>query len=76
LPRPLLRRSGAMAHGEAELSTVAADEERRKSAEHASTPAPAAAVEKQPCPQAAKAWAWWESVGAPRYHVAPMVDQV
>lgn len=22
------------------------------------------------------AWKWWESIGAPKYHVAPMVDQV
>jgi hypothetical protein len=25
---------------------------------------------------AEKAWAWWDSMGAPKLHVAPMVDQV
>ena len=24
----------------------------------------------------AQAWEWWNSIGAPKYHVAPMVDQV
>ena len=24
----------------------------------------------------AQAWEWWQSIGAPKYHVAPMVDQV
>lgn len=24
----------------------------------------------------ANAWEWWQSIGAPKYHVAPMVDQV
>ncbi len=25
---------------------------------------------------AERAWAWWEGLGAPKLHVAPMVDQV
>ena len=27
-------------------------------------------------PQAEAAWALWRKLGSPRYHVAPMVDQV
>ena len=27
-------------------------------------------------PHAARAWEWFRSMGSPRYHVAPMVDQV
>ena len=23
-----------------------------------------------------QAWEWWTNMGAPKYHVAPMVDQV
>lgn len=29
-----------------------------------------------PAPQAEKAWAFFRSIGSPKYHVAPMVDQV
>lgn len=43
-------------------------------------PAPAQPVEggsmTGAVPHAEKAWAWWRSIGAPKFHVAPMVDQV
>lgn len=29
-----------------------------------------------PPPHAEQAWAWFRSIGAPKLHVAPMVDQV
>ena len=46
-------------------------------------PPPLPADAKVPAPppsdldaHVAQAWEWWNSIGAPKYHVAPMVDQV
>lgn len=36
----------------------------------------AAVNDAEAVPQASKAWEFFRSIGSPKYHVAPMVDQV
>ena len=48
-------------------------------AEEAASPSAAMSLlqaKKQLVPHAAKAWEFFRSIGSPKFHVAPMVDQV
>ena len=53
--------------------------EANAAAEEAASPSATMSLqqaEKQLVPHAAKAWEFFRSIGSPKFHVAPMVDQV